>query len=133
MSAPIGPKLEKECQAWARTFALDPPIVETAIQGYVQVLAAEGGGTDDELAARALSKLRKDVKRMIADDTAAPDHARHLEDIAQRLDRSIEHTRVLEGAGMTAELPDLRARLIAARAMVTAIRAALARRGRGRS
>ena len=137
MSEPFGPRLTKECEAWARDFALDPPIVEQAVQGCVQILEAEGGRAgdpdeDDEALAHTLAKLRSEVRRLIEDDTRAPDHARHLEDIAQRLDRSIEHTAVLEGAGMTTELPDLRARLLAARAMVTAIRAALARRGRGK-
>lgn len=129
MSGSFGPKVTEECRHWAAAFVLDGPIVESAVAGYVSMLDTAGGATDADIA-KGLAKLRRDIHRIIGEGAHAPAHAEMLDDMARRLDRSLEHTQVLEAAGFGDGFDALRARLEAARALVAAVRAALARRGR---
>lgn len=127
----LGRRLNKECEAWARAFALDPPVVEAAFEGFLAVLSDRGDAeASDAEAAKALSKMRKDLQKTMRDDEAAGERAGHLDDMATRLERSIGHAEILEAAGLMDALPDLKARLLSTRALVTALRAAIARRAR---
>lgn len=129
MNSSFGPKVTEECKHWAAAFVLDGPIVETAVAGYVSMLDAAGAASDGEIA-QGLAKLRRDIQRMIAEGGDAAAHADMLDDMAQRLDRSLERTALLESAGFGEGIEALRSRLGAARSLVAAVRAALARRGR---
>jgi hypothetical protein len=132
VSTPFGPRTARECEAWARTFALEPHLVERAIAGYIEILESAGDqATADADVAKALAQLRKDVGRIMGDDAGAPARAKELEAIAERLERAMGHAEVLAAAGI-ADVPDLRARITAARSLVAAVRAALARRARPR-
>lgn len=127
----FGPRVQKECEAWARAFALELPIVEEAVTGYVALLMEQSDSemTDADLA-KALADLRKKLSRTISRGAEAQKSAQLLEDMATRLDRSLEHTEVLEEAGLIEELPGLKQRLQAGRALITALRAAIARRAK---
>jgi hypothetical protein len=129
VSGAFGPKVTEECRQWAAAFVLERAIVESAFTGYVSMLDAAGAASDEEIA-RGLSKLRRDIHRIIADGGDAPAHADLLDDMSQRLERSLERTALLEEAGFGEGIVGLRARLAAARSLVAAVRAALARRGR---
>jgi len=131
VSEPFGPNVAEECRVWATSFALDPPLVESAFAGYLAMLS-DAGDLDlaDVELARGLAKLRRDIQTIIADGDGVPIHAELLDDMVGRLDRSLDRTALLESAGLTEGLGGLRARLTAARALVAAVRAALARRGR---
>jgi hypothetical protein len=126
----LGQRLKKECDAWAQTFALDPPIIESAVQGYLQMLErAETAATESDVV-HGLAKLRKEVSKMISSDERARGSAEHIDGLVSRLNRTIERTTVLEDAGLATDLSELRTRLEAARSMLNAIRAAIARRGK---
>ncbi len=131
----FGPKLSEECEAWARAFALEPKIVESAIESLLELMN-ESGASDDartqEMIAKTLSDLRKEVKKSMNSEADALTRVKHLEAIAIRLDRTIENAGVLEQSGVGRTVSSLRPRLLAARAMVGAIRAALARRPKRR-
>jgi len=124
-------KLNKESEAWARAFALDLEVVQDAFGGFLQVITDRGDeeATDAE-AAKALAQMRKDLHKTIKNHDAAGMRADHLDEVAARLERSIQHTEVLEAAGLLDELPDLKPRLLATRSLISALRAAIARRGR---
>src|SRR5438270_708837 len=114
MSAPsvepvssFGPKTSLECEAWARTFALEPSLVENAVQGTIQVLERSGEEASDDDVAELLARLRDDLGKIISDDVDAPNHARYLEELATRLDRTIERADVLEAAGIRQHVPGL--------------------------
>jgi hypothetical protein len=126
----FGPRTQKECGAWARTFALEPHLVEKAVAGYVAILesSASDPPSDAEIA-KTLAQLRKDVGRIIRSDDDAPERAKELESIATRLDRAMGHAELIAASGVDG-VPDLRGRLAAARSLVAAVRAALARRAR---
>lgn len=131
----FGPKLAEECEAWARAFALEPKLIESAIESLLELMN-ESGASDaartQEMIAKTLSDLRKEVKKSMSNEADALTRVKHLEAIAIRLDRTIENAGVLEQSGVSRTVSSLRPRLLAARAMVGAIRAALARRPKRR-
>lgn len=129
MSSSFGPKVTEECRRWATAFVLDEPIVVSAVSGYVSMLQSAGAASDGEIA-KGLAKLRGDIQTMIGEGGDAAGHADMLDDMAMRLDRSLDRTALLEAAGFGEGIEALRARLVAARSLVAAVRAALARRGR---
>ena len=127
MTTAFGPLVEKESQAWAHAFALEPDIVASAFAGY---FAMQPKALEDAEGARALAKLRRDISRIIHSPEEAPARAQGLDEVVERLDTSIGRAQMLGSAGLSAEVPDLQSRLEAARALVIAVRAAIARRGR---
>lgn len=128
MTSEFGPAVTKESQAWAHAFALEPEIVVSAFAGY---FAMHAEPLPDEEGAKALAKLRRDISRIIHSAEEAPLRAQGLDEVVARLDSSIGRAQMIGSAGLGADVPDLQSRLEAARALVIAVRAAIARRGRG--
>ncbi len=127
----LGPKTRKESIVWAKTFALDSDQVEEAIASYLTLIAEQAGSSvSDVEAAKSLARLRKSLRKELKDDQLAPERARQLDDMADRLSSSIGHASALEQAGLSEGLGALRPRLEAAQQLVRALRAAIARRAK---
>lgn len=126
-SQSFGPAVTKESQAWSSSFALEPAIVEAAFVGY---LAMHKVPLTDDDAASALAKLRRDIGKIINSPGEAPSRAAGLDEVVARLDSSIGRAQMIGSAGLGGDVPDLQLRLEAARSLVIAVRAAIARRGR---
>ncbi|MBI4820077.1 MAG: hypothetical protein HY791_27625 [Deltaproteobacteria bacterium] len=125
-----GTRTAKECDAWAEAFSLEATVVREAFAGYLAILAAGGDPPKDADVAAALSKLRRDLKKSLAKEGASENRTEELDDMLARLTRSIERMDVLSEVDEAGTLGGLRPRLVAAHALVSAVKKALETRGR---